>query len=56
MEFGELRKAVIPLIFVLDNIGVPYYIGGSVASSVFGLPRSTMDVDVVADIKRSQVE
>ncbi len=56
MEFAELRKAVTPFIFVLDNLAIPYYIGGSVASSVFGLPRSTMDVDIVADIKRSQVK
>ena len=28
---------------VFESLGVPYYIGGSVASSKFGIPRATMD-------------
>lgn len=34
----------------LDDVEVPYVIGGSLASSVHGEPRATMDVDVVADL------
>ena len=34
----------------LDDAEVPYVIGGSLASSVHGEPRATMDVDVVADL------
>ncbi len=35
---------------VLDDLGVPWLVGGSVASSLHGIPRSTQDVDLVADL------
>lgn len=35
----------------LEAVSVPYVIGGSLASSVHGEPRATMDVDVVADLR-----
>jgi hypothetical protein len=39
----------------LDKLGVSYYIGGSAASSTHGIPRSTMDVDLVADLAARHV-
>ncbi len=41
---------------VFESLGVPYYIGGSVASSKFGIPRATRDVDFVAALQPHQVE
>lgn len=38
-----------------ESLGVPYAVGGSVASSVHGFPRSTMDVDLVAALRESHV-
>lgn len=35
----------------LETAGVPYVIGGSLASSVHGEPRATLDVDLVADLR-----
>jgi len=35
----------------LERIGVPYVIGGSFASSLYGEPRSTNGVDFVADLQ-----
>jgi hypothetical protein len=32
-----------------DALGVSYVVGGSLASSVYGIPRATQDVDLVAD-------
>jgi hypothetical protein len=40
---------------VLDALGVVHTIGGSIASSMAGEPRSTIDVDVVADLKPEHV-
>lgn len=40
---------------VFSELGVPYYIGGSVASGQYGLPRSTRDVDFIADLREKQV-
>jgi hypothetical protein len=35
---------------LLERHGIPYLVGGSLASSVHGEPRSTNDVDVIADL------
>ena len=40
----------------LDDLGIPYLVGGSVASSLHGIPRATQDVDMVADLDESSVE
>lgn len=39
----------------LDALGVVHTIGGSIASSMAGEPRSTIDVDIVADLKAEHV-
>lgn len=39
----------------LEELGISYLIGGSVASIVHGIPRLTQDVDLVADIREEQV-
>jgi hypothetical protein len=44
------------LLSVLDRMEIPYYVGGSVASSAHGIPRTTMDVDLVADLQLAQVD
>lgn len=40
----------------LEKLGVVYWIGGSMASSIYGLPRSTQDVDLVAELKEDHVD
>jgi len=41
---------------VLDDLEVRYLIGGSLASSVHGEPRSTNDVDILADFRAEHIE
>lgn len=41
---------------IFDEIEVSYLIGGSVASSILGEPRATLDVDIVADLQLSHVQ
>jgi len=36
---------------VFDDLEIPYFICGSLASSVHGIPRATQDADIVADIR-----
>ena len=31
---------------ILDGLGIPYALGGSMASSLIGEPRSTVDVNI----------
>jgi hypothetical protein len=44
------------LLATFDRMEISYLIGGSVASSTHGPPRTTMDVDLVADLKPDQIE
>lgn len=39
----------------LNDLGIEYVIGGSMASAYYGVSRSTLDVDFVADIKPEHV-
>lgn len=39
-----------------QQMGVPYLVGGSVASSAQGIPRFTQDVDLVADLRPEHAE
>jgi len=41
---------------ILDNLGVSYLIGGSLASSVYGIPRATQDVDLIAALQLRHVD
>ena len=45
---AELLAAVARIIRVFGELGVDYLVGESIASSVFGEPRQTVDADLVA--------
>ena len=47
MEHSELLRHAVS---VLERLGVPYFVTGSVATAYFGEPRFTNDIDVVADL------
>jgi hypothetical protein len=51
----DMLAALTPVVEALEQLGVAYYIGGSVASSAYGIPRSTLDVDLVADLRPEHV-
>jgi len=51
VESANILLVLKPFIKVIDKLSISYYIGGSIASSVFGFPRSTMDIDIVANIQ-----
>jgi hypothetical protein len=41
---------VLAMAAILDELGVPYALGGSMASSLLGEPRSTVDVDLAVQL------
>jgi len=47
----DLVAAVAPVADALDALHVPYYLAGSAVSSLHGVARSTLDVDVVAALR-----
>lgn len=51
----EIRAALDPVADALEALGVPYRVGGSVASSAFGIARTTLDIDLVADLRAAHV-
>ena len=54
MLLGEIDVAL-ELGRHFDELGVPWLVGGSVASSLLGEPRATADVDLVADLRLPHV-
>jgi len=52
----SLAEAFAALLAVLDRMEIPYEVGGSVASSAHGIPRTTLDVDLVVDLKPEDIE
>lgn len=50
MEPPDILEVVTPVVDAFDALGIPYHLAGSVASSIFGIARSTVDADIVADI------
>ena len=53
---STLAEALARLLAVLDRMEVPYEVGGSVASSAHGIPRTTLDVDIVIDLKPDRLD
>jgi hypothetical protein len=43
------------VIETLEDLGISYHLGGSVASSVHGTPRQTRDIDIAVDLPGSAV-
>src|ERR1700685_2948979 len=56
MAGNPIVRAVADFVSVLEDLGIRYYAGGSVASSIHGVPRYTKDVDLVADLGPEQIE
>ena|SRR5579884_525955 len=51
---ADVLTAITPVVEALEQLGVAYHIGGSVASSVYGIMRATIDADIIADLRLEQ--
>ncbi len=51
----DTLKAALAAANVLDELGVRWFLGGSLASSVHGIPRATFDADIMADLDAQHV-
>jgi len=56
MKKNEIISAIEPLVKAFDELGILYYIGGSIASSAYGKARATMDVDMVLNLQTFHVK
>ena len=55
MKKPDLLAALRGVLDVFEQLAIPYYVGGSLASSAYGLPRTTMDADLVGDVTLTHV-
>lgn len=52
MEQGELLRTVTE---ILERLGIPYLVTGSMATIYYGEPRFTVDIDIVVDLAAERV-
>ena len=52
----DIIAAIKPVVEAFKSLNIAYYIGGSIASSAYGIARATMDVDMVAAIKPHHID
>lgn len=50
MSEPDLLVALAPVLEALRQVGVRHFVGGSIASSAHGVPRASIDADVVAEL------
>jgi len=52
---GDSIRVMLLVTDVLKNMGILYAVGGSLSSSVHGIMRSTLDVDIIADLRLEHI-
>jgi hypothetical protein len=53
---SETTRITLLVAQTLERLGIPYAVGGSLASSLHGVMRSTLDVDIVADMRLQHIQ
>jgi hypothetical protein len=54
-ELPASLAIVLDVIDLLENLNIRYHLGGSFASAIHGVPRQTMDADIVVDLDAARV-
>ena len=54
-ELPTSLAVVLEVIDILENLEIRYHLGGSFASAIHGVPRQTMDADIVVDLDAARV-
>jgi hypothetical protein len=55
MNKSDIATILEPVVKTFEELGVLYYVSGSVASSAYGIARATLDVDLVSNLQSHQV-
>src|SRR5690242_12559129 len=60
MENSTMQNEPIEVTFkvtgVLENLGIPYLIGGSLASTLYGMIRTTQDSDIITEMHSEHIQ
>lgn len=54
-DSDDLIDALAPVVAALQKLEIRHFVGGSIASSFHGATRSTMDVDLIAELREEQI-
>ena len=52
---GDAIHVILLVTDIFEKMRIPYAVGGSISSSVHGIMRSTMDVDILADMRSAHI-
>lgn len=52
---NEITRITLFVTQTLEQLDIPYAVGGSLASSLHGIMRATLDVDIVADMRLEHI-
>ncbi|GCE17141.1 hypothetical protein [Dictyobacter kobayashii] len=55
LQAPDIQEATLPIIKIAEQIGIPILIMGSMASSIYGFPRSIQDVDFLANFNEDHI-
>lgn len=55
-QANELVSTLLPVVAAFNRLRIPFYVGGSIASSYHGAIRSTMDIDIVSELQLQHVD
>jgi hypothetical protein len=53
---NEPVEVTLKVTAVFEKLGIPYFIGGSLASTLYGMVRTTQDSDIVAAMRREHLQ
>lgn len=53
---NEPLEVTVKVTDVLEKLGVPYLISGSLASTLYGMVRTTQDADIVAEMQAEHIQ
>ena len=55
MMLPEPISVTLLVTHVFEKLKIPYLIGGSMASTIYGIVRTTQDVDIIADMQHQHI-
>lgn len=53
---SEPIRVAMQIATILEQLDISYLVGGSIASSFYGEPRATQDIDVVANVSPPHID
>ena len=52
----EPIRVTLLVVEALNDLNIPYFVGGSLATAIHGVARATMDVDLIADMRAEHAQ